>query len=288
MPTRQRSKADTVRNNPSGIFLCAMLTAACIFGVVSALSAAGAWDDSLALALLAAGMTWRSVRNAAFAGNAATKIASWAAAAGAVVLICGVPAGRGMDGLRNCGLLLIVFAGGLRLTGWSALKLWPLLVLDFLILPFQEPILLSAGYPLRLMSAFFTVALLRLTGCGAGLEQTSILIGEDRLAITDVCSGIGQLGVLLLIAWLLLGDLRTAQWWKKTLYFFSLIPVVVAANIVRLLVMTWLFLLFGERALAYEVHMTAGYGFVLLAVAMLWLVRRSFRDEPESGGDGER
>ena len=31
-----------------------------------------------------------------------------------------------------------------------------------------------------------------------------------------------------------------------------------------------------------------GYGFVLLAVAMLWLVRRSFRDEPESGGDGER
>ncbi|MDD4817590.1 MAG: exosortase/archaeosortase family protein [Victivallaceae bacterium] len=271
------------RNNPEGVLFGGLLTAAWLFGVAGAvLSGGGKWDDPLALGLLAAAMTWRWMRRrsgeSSGCGAAVATVAAWGLLIAGAAAVWVIPPDAGRDGVRNCGLLLSVLAFGVRRFGAGALKLIPLLTLDFLILPFQEIVLLSAGYPLRLLSAFCTVVFLRLTGCGASWEQTSIFVGGDRLAITDACSGIGQLGVLLLISWLLLGGLRSAPWWRESLYFLCLLPVVIAANTVRLLITSWLFLLLGDRALEYDIHTILGYGFIALAVMLLWLVRRCFGD----------
>ena len=64
----------------------------------------------------------------------------------------------------------------------------------------METVMLALSYPLRLMATHISVAFLKFVGVEVVAERTSInILAEGReIAVTDACSGIEQLGGLVI------------------------------------------------------------------------------------------
>ncbi len=237
----------------------------------------GAWDSPAALALLtlllgAYAVIYVAGRPAAStAARAASLIlllpAAWIMSHG-LISDCSWP--------RGAALTIIAAAVVLRTAGIrGALAVLPFLLMSFWIMPFQEAITLSVSYPLRLSSTAVSVAVLNFAGMDISCRLTSIFVGGTNIAITDACSGVDQLGVLLLLGFWLVHRLNTGIGWKAA-YFMLLLPIVVAANALRLIVTVVLYKLAGNVAFEPEVHISLGYMFVILSVVMLYFAGKLF------------
>ncbi|MFA5204173.1 MAG: exosortase/archaeosortase family protein [Lentisphaeria bacterium] len=248
----------------------ALLAVSCAFGAWQSVAANdGEWDSPLALLLLAALSAVHGLLQLP-APKAAGRWLSWGLLAAAVVLM-GWSAGAGSEFGRNTALLLGVCATGAFFCGATCLA--PMgfsLGLCFWVLPFLERITLFLSYPLRLLSTGLSVGLLRLFGVDIQARLTTISIGQTQLAITDACSGVSQLGVLLFFAYLLALKLPERPQWQTLVWGLFILPIVVLANTVRLLLTIGLFFWLGERSFANDIHVGLGYFFVLLSLALLW------------------
>jgi len=248
----------------------ALLAVSCAFGAWQSIAANdGEWDSPLALLLLAVVSAVHGLHRLP-APKAGGRWLSWGLLAGAVVLM-GWSAGAGSEFGRNTALLLGACATGAFFCGAACLL--PMgfsLGLGFWVLPFLERITLFLSYPLRLLSTGLSVGLLRLFGVDIQARLTTISIGQTQLAITDACSGVSQLGVLLFFAYLLALKLPERPQWQTLVWGLFILPIVVLANTVRLLLTIGLFFWLGERSFATDIHVGLGYFFVLLSLALLW------------------
>ncbi|MGE4300053.1 MAG: exosortase/archaeosortase family protein [Victivallaceae bacterium] len=239
----------------------------------------GAWDSPVALALLTLLVGGYCLIHAA-----KRQTASNAAQLAAFMLL--MPAAwvmsRGMitDSFwtRNAVLTIIATAIVMRSVGLrGAIAFLPFLLMAFWIMPFQEAITLAISYPLRLSSTTVSVAALYLMGMDISCYLTSIYVGGTSIAITDACSGVDQLGVLLLLGFILVHRLKAGTGWK-IVYFMLLLPIVVAANAIRLILTIVIYKVAGNVAFNSLVHISLGYVFVILSVVMLYYAGKLFSE----------
>ncbi|NMA21062.1 MAG: exosortase/archaeosortase family protein [Lentisphaerae bacterium] len=170
-------------------------------------------------------------------------------------------------------LAAFCFWGGIK----SALIfLLPTLICT-MIIPNRDVLALLFSFPLRLLSTIISVESLRLFGLDIDYHLTSIHLPDSGIAITDACSGIEQLEILLLLGYLLVKMQHTRKRWALLHYLFIL-PAVVLVNSIRIIITILLYYKFGQRAFADPVHITLGYLLVIAVVILLWIIGPLFPD----------
>jgi exosortase/archaeosortase family protein len=192
----------------------------------------------------------------------------------ALVPLClQLPGGSGLrlDALLAMLLLasaIVTYSNGLM----GLLRLLPVLFLTLVIIPIQEQLFLALSFPLRLISTIVTVEPLSFFGCDISYQLTTISIGDFQIAITDACSGISQFAVLLLLGYVVVTMRRHVSLLNGLLHYLSLVPILIFANVVRLVLTIMLFYLIGEEAFSNTYHASLGFFFVILSTILLYCV----------------
>jgi len=141
----------------------------------------------------------------------------------------------------------------------------------FFVAPFREPIVLYLSYPFRMVSTVLSVGFLQMFGMEIQNDMTTIRIEGLDIAITDACSGIQQLEAMVLVAFWLVMVWRRPFVWRCVHYAF-LVPSIILANAVRIILTIVLYKAGVESVLNNAWHEGLGYGQVVLAVAIFFLV----------------
>lgn len=200
-------------------------------------------------------------------------------------------------------MALLAFAGAavLWMLGWSWLRalLFPIAFLAFMFpLPFMDNFL---AFPLRIFMSTVSVAFLNLVGLACLQSGTAIVSAPDFAAglaagerfavdVADPCSGIRSLFALMMVS-ALYGYIVMDRPWQKWVVFLASIPLAVAGNFARIIMLTLGTITLGAETAIGSLeeptffHMASG--FLVFAVAlggMLligWLLQR-FSPKAES------
>jgi len=160
------------------------------------------------------------------------------------------------------------------------LAIWFPLVLLFLMIPIPsvafQPIILV----LRKLTAVGTEAVLRLAGIPLVRTGTVLEFTNGALNIDDPCSGLTTLMATLAFTVIAIYVWPTGT--RRSLLFLMLAPLVaLCANIIRVLILTFMFINFGEESLDTFWHPLSGYlAYVFgigFQIGMLGLLRRGVR-----------
>lgn len=182
----------------------------------------------------------------------------------------------------------------LWLLGWRWLKtlLFPIGFLIFMLpLPFMDNFL---AFPLRIFMSSVSVAFLNMVGLACIQSGTAIVSAPDFVAglasgqrfavdVADPCSGIRSLFALMMVS-ALYGYIAMDRPWKKWVVFLSSIPLAVAGNFARIIMLTLGTVILGSETAIGTMespsvfHMTAGFLVFGVALggmlAVGWLLRR--------------
>lgn len=176
----------------------------------------------------------------------------------------------------------------------SRVLLFAWLMLGFMWpLPFLEE---SIGYKMRLIMVQTTGFVLNTVGVDALVSGTALQSMPDpgtgrkagelfSVGIAAPCSGMRSLFALLVVG-ALFSYFRQRAMWRRALLFSTIIPVAIVANMVRILVLIFAAMLFGQRWAIGDVekevsafHEITGIVVFLVALLLLqgisWLLNRA-------------
>lgn len=191
---------------------------------------------------------------------------------------------------------------------WAFLVfLFPLTFLDNLV-----------AFPLRMVMSQASVTVLNLIGIASVKSGTAILSAPDTIAglragqafsvdVADPCSGIRSLFALMMVS-ALYGFFTQTQLWKRAVIFFCSIPLAVAGNLARILMLTIGTIVMGPEIAIGSLehptlfHMVAGYLVFIVALAGMlgvgWCINHDWNRlmtklragplPPPPGSSGER
>ncbi len=145
---------------------------------------------------------------------------------------------------------LLVAAGGRR---WAAAFNFPLLFLFFM---FPLPVVWTSYLSLWLQDFVARVSetVLSLFVICHRVGHTIRIAGVDRsLVVAEECSGIGQ-GIAFVAFAALLGHLLERRWWQRLVLLLAALPVAVAANTLRVILMNLGAVWFGTNWLGGVLH----------------------------------
>jgi len=171
------------------------------------------------------------------------------------------------------------------LGGWPFLR-WCLPSLVFLLfmvpLPYRAETALAL--PLQKIATRASCWLLQSLGQLALAEGNVILLGDHPLEVSQACAGLRMFVGIAALAFVY-GVLTKRSRWEKALLAVGVVPIAIAANVLRITATALLFEhVSGQRAEAI-VHNGAGWMTILLAAAMfgmlLWYLRRLFHEVRE-------
>ncbi len=185
---------------------------------------------------------------------------------------------------KNGAILCLALAVSMRMDGLRcALRLLPPLLLAIVVIPLYELLLLQFSYPLRLVSTAFSVFFLKLCSFSVSYDGTSIIWRDQVISITEACSGISLLGMLLLIEYIVVRPIR-ADSWKKWCWSSLLLLWVILGNALRMLLTFLLYMPMGRRVHEATPHFLLGCFFVVATSLMIWGSSFILRlDAPEDG-----
>ena len=201
--------------------------------------------------------------------------------------------------LGYAALLGFVGASALWMLGWNWLKAlsFPIAFLVFMFpLPFMDNFL---AFPLRIFMSAVSVGFLNLIGLSCLQSGTAIVSAPDfasglaqgqRFAVdvADPCSGIRSLFALMMVS-ALYGYLVMDRPWKKWVIFLSSMPLAVAGNFARIIMLTLGTITLGPETAIGSMEEPSLFhqasGFLVFGVAlggMLgvgWLLQRTAPEE---------
>lgn len=170
----------------------------------------------------------------------------------------------------------------LWMLGWRWLKTlaFPIAFLVFMLpLPFMDNLL---AFPLRILMSSVSVGFLNLVGLTCLQSGTAIVSAPDFAAglavgqrfavdVADPCSGIRSLFALMMVS-AIYGYIVMDRPWQKWVVFLSSIPLAVAGNFARIIMLTIGTITLGpDKAIGSLEHPTTFHmasGFLVFAVAL--------------------
>ena len=106
-----------------------------------------------------------------------------------------------------------------------------------------------------------------------------------ELAITDACSGIGQLDAFLLVAFIAVRIMHKNIFWQ-VLHFAFIIPSIIVGNCLRIVLTVLMYRIYGDPVLVGSWHVSLGYVQIVLALLIFLGIGRIFHLE-EKKSEGE-
>lgn len=176
--------------------------------------------------------------------------------------------------LSGLAMLGSVWALAWTLWGRAVLRVLraPLLFLLFMV-PLPSVLLIAASFHLKLVAASLATHILSLVGISAHQAGSMIQVPGVSVVIDDTCSGLRSLISLIALStlWTTLLPASVARWPRWTIIASS-IPIALAANMVRILVLVLLAAIYGPQAASGFIHFGSGIVVFGVALALLaWL-----------------
>lgn len=168
------------------------------------------------------------------------------------------------------GFAMLATLYGLVWTIWGWNVLWTvrfaMLFLLFMI-PLPGVLLIAISFKMKLMAATLATHVIRFIGIPARQAGSMIQVPGVSVIVDDTCSGLRSLISLIALStfWIALMP-ATAKHWKKITMVAASIPVALAANMVRIIILVLLSAIYGPRIAESFIHY--GSGIVLFGVAL--------------------
>jgi exosortase len=149
------------------------------------------------------------------------------------------------------------------------------IVLPLAFLAFALPIPLGLTeqihWLLRLVATAGTSAVVPLFGIPLFVEGTTLHMPQGALQVADACSGFSTLYAAVAVACLTAYSSHSAAW-RRIVVLLSAVPLAIAANLLRVIVLVLLVVWKGEAILETFVHPLSGMmTFALALPVILWL-----------------
>lgn len=184
-------------------------------------------------------------------------------------------AGRVLDyislevgGLYGAGLAVFYSAFGYR----AMLRNWfPLLYLGFAVPP-PSVWVDSATLPLKGFVSLVATSILQVFGLPVDRAGVVIYIAQYQLLVQDACSGMNSLIGLSAISLLYVYLRRGASLVHSALLILLIVPVAIAANIIRIMVLILITYYFGDQWGQSFLHETAGLFLFVIALLLVFLL----------------
>jgi EpsI family protein len=170
----------------------------------------------------------------------------------------------------EAGSLIPVVAGAAMLAwGYAGLRLlaFPLAFLLFYV-PLPGFVLEAATGPLKQMVSAVVASTLSLVGYTVERAGVVLLVDGNEMLVADACSGLNSIMSLFALA-LLYAHLRGASARRTLLLVASIVPIAVAANILRVLALVLITVHFGPEAAEGVIHEALGLSVFVAALLML-------------------
>jgi exosortase len=185
-------------------------------------------------------------------------------------------------GIYGFGVAVLYDRFGLR----QMLKNWfPIFYLS-LLLPVPGWMLDEFTAPLKLLVSALSAGIVEPLGVPLYREGVTMIVGPYQLLVEDACSGLNSLIGLVAITLFYIYLLRNADW-KYSLFLMCLIiPIAIAANVLRIVFLILLTYYFGDAVGQGFLHVTAGLFLFALSLLLMFaidsVVSRFWR--PSKGG----
>ncbi len=156
-------------------------------------------------------------------------------------------------------LLLALLAVAYALVGARVLRrLWfPIVYLLFLI-PLPGWVLNSATQPLKIFVSDVTTSLLSAVGYPIAQTGVTLYIAQYQLLVEDACAGLNSIISLTAVGLFYIYLLHNASWRYSLLLLLFVLPIAIAANVVRVIILVLITYYFGDEAAQGYLHDSAG------------------------------
>ena len=215
-------------------------------------------------------LLWR--QRAALAGEAekSARLAGSAALALGLMLYA-VGRSQGIAQFEVGSQIPVLAGSVLLLLGWRAMaRLWlPLVFLIFLV-PLPNFVIVSITGPLKSMVSQMVESVLYELGYPIARSGVMLSIGQYQLLVTDACSGLNSLYTLAALGLLYLYITASGNIARNVCLLASIFPIALAANFVRVLILTLITFHWGDEVAQSFLHGFAGM--TLFAIALLLLL----------------
>lgn len=141
-----------------------------------------------------------------------------------------------------------------------------------LLLPVPGWMLDQFTAPLKLMVSTLAAALVAPLGIPLYQEGVTMTVGPYQLLVEDACSGLNSLIGLIAITLFYIYLLRNAGWRYSLFLVCLIVPVAIAANVVRIVVLILLTYYFGDAVGQGFLHVTAGLFLFALSLLLMFLI----------------
>ena len=199
-------------------------------------------------------------------------------AIGLPVLLIGVATyafGRAFNFLliEVAALLLSLVAIAYCFVGAKVLqKLWFPIVYMLFLIPLPGWILDTLTQPLKIFVSDVTTWILSSLGYPITQVGVTLYIAQYQLLVEDACAGLNSIISLTAVGLFYIYLLHNASWRYSLLLLAFVLPIAVAANIVRVIILVLITYYFGDEAAQGYLHDSAGIVTFVSALLLIFLL----------------
>jgi exosortase len=126
--------------------------------------------------------------------------------------------------------------------------------------------------PLKEFVSHAAVSSLSMFGIPLAREGVTIFVAQYQLLMEDACSGLNSLVGLTAISLFYIFLLRGSSWRYSALLTLFIIPIAIAGNIIRVMILILLTYFFGDEVAQGFLHYTAGFFVFVIGLVLVYLV----------------
>jgi exosortase len=139
-----------------------------------------------------------------------------------------------------------------------------------LLLPAPGWLIDQVTAPLKLLVTTLATAIVDPTGIPIMQQGVTMTVGPYQLLVEDACSGMNSLIGLIAITLFYIYLLRNASWRYSAFLVALIIPIAIAANVVRIIILILLTYYFGDAVGQGFLHITAGLFLFALSLLLMF------------------
>jgi exosortase len=172
--------------------------------------------------------------------------------------------------LETLALLPLLTGAVLMIGGWPVYRLlaFPILILFFAVPP-PGWLLDALTLPLKAMISDWVTRLLYHLGYPIAQNGVVIMIGPYQLLVKDACAGMNSIFALSAIGIIYLYIMEYGSRTRNIILLLSIIPITVAANFLRVLVLVLVAFHYGSASVEGWIHDATGFALFIVAFAII-------------------
>lgn len=172
--------------------------------------------------------------------------------------------------LEMLGLLPILAGVVLMIGGWSILRIlaFPIFLLFFAVPP-PGWLLDAATLPLKILISDVVSRKMYALGYPVAQNGVVIMVGPYQLLVKDACAGMNSIFALSAIGAIYVYMMQYRSWWRNAAIILAILPITIAANMVRVFALVLIAYYFGSSAVEGVVHDATGFALFVVAFVIL-------------------